>query len=144
LPTVSPGEPSSHSAVLLASVSTAVLVLMLGAAHAAGPPGPAPQPEALAFERGSTLLCALGVGLGAWGRLRSNGNAAGLDTSTGGFVLGADAQLDPTYRIGIAGGFTRTTFDIDARHSSGSNESLFGALYGSGAWGALNLRLGAS
>lgn len=85
-----------------------------------------------------------GEGFGSWGQVRSNGNAAAIDTSTGGFILGADALVSPAYRMGIAGGFIRTTFDIDGRLSSGANESTFGAIYGSAAWGALNLRLGAS
>jgi outer membrane autotransporter protein len=80
----------------------------------------------------------------SWGRTRASSNAAALDTSTGGFILGGEANLDRTYRIGVAGGFTRTSFDVDARLSSGSDESIFGALYGSVQWGAVNLRLGAS
>ncbi|HEV2564924.1 MAG TPA: autotransporter outer membrane beta-barrel domain-containing protein, partial [Microvirga sp.] len=67
-----------------------------------------------------------------------------LDTATGGFILGADALVSEAVRLGVAGGFTRTTFDVDGRLSSGSNDSVFGALYGSSSWGALNLRLGAS
>jgi outer membrane autotransporter protein len=52
--------------------------------------------------------------------------------------------ISPAARIGIAGGFTRTTFDGDARLSSGSNETTFGALYGSAAWGAVTVRMGAA
>jgi len=84
-----------------------------------------------------------GEGLGSWGKVRSNGNAAGLDTSTGGFILGAEAAIDETYRIGLAGGFMSTTFDIDGRLSSGSNETVFGSLYGAAKWDALSVRLGA-
>ncbi len=81
---------------------------------------------------------------GSWGSIGSNSNAAGLETSTGGFILGGDAQMSNAFRLGLAGGYTRTTFDVDGRLSSGSNDSIYGALYGSGSWGGLNLRLGAS
>jgi outer membrane autotransporter protein len=84
-----------------------------------------------------------GEGFGSWGRMSSDGNAAGVSTSTGGFVLGAEAKLDETYTIGVAGGFTRTVFDVDGRMSSGSDETTFAAVYGSANWGAVNLRLGA-
>ncbi|MBF9233063.1 autotransporter outer membrane beta-barrel domain-containing protein [Microvirga alba] len=85
-----------------------------------------------------------GDGFGSWGKLGSNGNAAGLDTSTGGFIIGADASINSAYRVGIAGGFTRTTFDITGRASSGANESVFGAAYGSAQWDAIRVRLGAA
>lgn len=115
------------------------------AAYAADLPGVVRQPGSVivpAFDQRRFALW--GDGFGSWGRTRSNGNAASLDTSTGGFILGAEAQLDPAFRVGLAGGFTRTPFEIDGRLSSGSNDSIFGAIYGSGSWGAVNLRLGAS
>lgn len=114
-------------------------------AYAADRPGSPVEPVAIPYPALDPRRFALwGEGVGSWGKLRSDGNAAAMDTSTGGFVIGADALLSPAYRVGIAGGFIRTTFDIDSRLSSGSNESVFGALYGSAVWGAINLRLGAS
>jgi outer membrane autotransporter protein len=101
-----------------------------------------PVTVAPSFDSGRSALW--GEGFASWGKVASNGNAASLDTSTGGFILGADAQLDPSFRIGVAGGFTRTSFDVDARLSSGANGTVFGSLYGSGQWGAINLRLGAA
>ena len=84
-----------------------------------------------------------GTGFGSWGKVRGNGNAASMDTSTGGFIIGADAKVDETYRIGGAGGFLSTSFDIDGRLSSGSNETVFGSIYGVARWDAINVRLGA-
>jgi len=83
-----------------------------------------------------------GTGFGSWGKIRGDGNAASMDTSTGGFMLGAETQLDGTFRLGIAGGFISTSFDIDGRLSSGTNETVFGSLYGAAKWDAFNLRLG--
>ncbi|MBF9234138.1 autotransporter outer membrane beta-barrel domain-containing protein [Microvirga alba] len=114
-------------------------------AYAADRPGAQAQPVTISFPALDPRRFSLwGEGFGSWGKVRSSGNAASLDTSTGGFIIGADALISPAYRVGVAGGFTRTSFDIDGRLSSGTNESVFGALYGSAAWGAINLRLGAS
>lgn len=125
LPTLAQG---SHDAAYAADVPGAV-------PQAVPVPGPSLDPRRFALW---------GEGFGSWGKVASNGNAASLDTSTGGFILGADAALDPVWRLGFAGGFTRTSFDIDGRLSSGTNDSIFGALYGSGSWGALSLRMGAA
>ncbi|MBA1158744.1 autotransporter domain-containing protein [Microvirga mediterraneensis] len=103
------------------------------AARPAQPDAPAPGRFAL-----------WGEGFGSWGRAGANGNAAGLDTATGGFILGADAPVADAVRLGLAGGLIRTGFDIDGRLASGRTESVFGALYGSGAWGGVTLRLGAA
>ncbi|MET0428604.1 MAG: autotransporter domain-containing protein [Microvirga sp.] len=87
-----------------------------------------------------------GEGFGSWGasrgRAHGDGGSAPLDTSTGGFVLGADASLAPAITLGLAGGFTRTTTDLDARLSSASNESVFGALTGGASWGPVGVRAG--
>lgn len=111
--------------------------------YAADRPGAAPQPMPIpTFD--TTRFSLWGEGLGAWGRTRSNDNAASLDTSTGGFILGAETKLDPAYRLGIAGGYIRTSSDIHARLSEATNDSIFGAVYGTAEWNSLALRLGAS
>ncbi|WP_162559393.1 autotransporter domain-containing protein [Microvirga sp. 17 mud 1-3] len=115
-----------------------------GAAFAADRPGQAVMPVAVTPAPIAPRYALWGEGFGAWGKTRSDRNAASLDTSTGGFLIGADAQVTDGWRLGLAGGYLRTSFDVDARLSSGSNESIFGALYGSGQWGALTLRLGAA
>ncbi|MFC4172875.1 autotransporter domain-containing protein [Microvirga sp. GCM10011540] len=118
--------------------------MTLPATFAADGPGVV-QPVAVPYPTLDPRRFALwGEGFGSWGRIAHNGNASGMETATGGFILGAEALLDPAYRIGIAGGFTSTRFDVDALASSGENQGVFGALYGSARWGAINLRLGAS
>ncbi len=72
----------------------------------------------------------------------SDGNAGSISTSTGGFVLGAEATFENGYKAGFAGGFTST--DVDGRSSTAVNESVFAAVYGSARWGAINARIGAS
>ncbi len=114
------------------------------AAYAADLPGTTPQAVAVTPASAAPSHALWGESFGSWGRTRSDGNAASLDTSTGGFILGADTALGDSFRVGLAGGFARTSFDVPGRLSSGSNESVFGALYGSGQWGAISVRLGAS
>ncbi|MBZ6075420.1 autotransporter outer membrane beta-barrel domain-containing protein [Microvirga puerhi] len=113
------------------------------AAFAADRPGQAVAPVAVAPVPVAPRYALWGEGFGSWSQTRTNGNAAALDATTGGFVLGADALVADGIRLGLAGGYLSTSFDVDARLSSGSTDSIFGALYGSGRWGALTLRLGA-
>lgn len=112
-------------------------------AHAAD--GPARQLDVIQYPTLDSRVFSLwGEGFGSWSRIRSDSNAGSLSASRGGFILGADATLEQGYRIGVAGGFTSTDIDVDSRLSSGSNASVFGALYGSARWGAVNVRLGTS
>ncbi|AOO84495.1 hypothetical protein BHK69_15195 [Bosea vaviloviae] len=85
-----------------------------------------------------------GQGYGAWGRSDSDGNAAKLTRSTGGFLLGADAALFDTLRLGVIAGYSRSSFDVNARRSSGESDNYHLGLYAGGQWGALGLRTGAS
>ncbi|MGO4739733.1 autotransporter domain-containing protein [Bosea sp. 2KB_26] len=85
-----------------------------------------------------------GQAFGSWGRIGGNSHAAGITSSTGGFLIGADAGFGETWRLGLAGGYGRTTLDGKARLSSGTIDSYHAALYGSGQFGALALRFGGS
>ena len=90
-----------------------------------------------------TRFAAWGQALGAWGDLGSNGNAATLQRSLGGILTGLDATFD-VWRLGLAGGYTQSSLNVDARLSSGSIDSSHLALYGGGKFGALGLRTGAA
>ncbi|AMJ61964.1 autotransporter outer membrane beta-barrel domain-containing protein [Bosea sp. PAMC 26642] len=85
-----------------------------------------------------------GQGYGSWGRTDSDGNAARLTRSTGGFLLGADAAVFDNLRFGIIAGYSRSEFDVNNRLSSGESDNYHLGLYGGGQWGALSLRAGAS
>ncbi len=85
-----------------------------------------------------------GQGYGAWGRSGSDGNAARLTHSTGGFLLGADAAVFDTLRIGAVAGYSRSVFDVNSRFSSGESDNYHLGLYAGGRWGSLSLRTGAS
>ena len=88
-------------------------------------------------------FAAWGQAFGSFGRIGGDGNAATLDRSVGGFILGADASLDNRYRLGVAGGYTQSTLSLDARASSGHVDSTFAGVYGGATFNALQLRGGA-
>ncbi|QKC96237.1 autotransporter outer membrane beta-barrel domain-containing protein [Mesorhizobium sp. NZP2298] len=82
-------------------------------------------------------------GFGSWGGTDSDGNAAAFDRSTGGLLVGADG-LAGDWRIGVVGGYSRTSFNADDRHSSGDSDNYHLGLYGGTNWGAIAFRTGAA
>ncbi|WP_139282644.1 autotransporter domain-containing protein, partial [Pseudoxanthobacter soli] len=83
-------------------------------------------------------------GYGAWGQTAGNGNAASLDRSIGGFFAGVDAAFGEAWRVGAVAGYSRSTFDVDARSSSGDSDNYDLGLYAGGKFGALKLLGGLS
>lgn len=81
-------------------------------------------------------------GYGSWGHRDGDGNAARLDRDIAGAFLGGDMALGGTARIGLFAGYGRSSFDIDARNSSASADSLHLGAYGGGRWGGLGLGVG--
>jgi autotransporter-associated beta strand protein len=88
-------------------------------------------------------LAAWGHAFGSFGHIGGDGDAATLDRSVGGFILGADASFDNRYRLGVAAGYTQSTLSLDARASSGRVDSTFAGVYGGASLNALQLRGGA-
>ncbi|MCJ2127575.1 autotransporter domain-containing protein [Methylobacterium sp. E-045] len=113
------------------------------AAFAADPSGRAPIISQVTLPaRTPSPFTSWGQGFGSFGATAGNDNAARLTRETGGFVLGGDIRLGDLWRVGVASGYTVTSFDVTGRLSSGSVESGFGALYGSGVVGPVAMRLG--
>lgn len=83
-----------------------------------------------------------GQAFGGWGRINGDGNAARLDHSTGGFLIGADALLVANWRLGLLAGYSRTSFDVKNRLSSGASDNYHLGLYGGTQWGHFGLRGG--
>jgi len=100
--------------------------------------GPMPKPPAA--ER----FAVWGQGYGSWGRTGSDRNAASLSRSTGGFLVGTDAAVFESLRLGVVAGYSHSKFDVSGRLSSGESDNYHLGLYGGGQWGALNLRTGLS
>ena len=116
----------------------------------ASPPVPArrfiskdgPSPVYAATGYAAARYAFWGQGFGDWGHNGGNGNAATLDRSIGGFILGGDAALNDQVRIGAAGAYTTDQLDVTARRSTARVTSIYGALYAGATFGAVNLRLG--
>ncbi|WP_292509521.1 autotransporter domain-containing protein [Mesorhizobium sp.] len=84
-----------------------------------------------------------GQAFGSWGDTGSDGNAAAFDRSTGGVLAGADGLVGD-WRVGLLGGYSHSSFDADARNSSGNVDSYHAGLYGGTNWGAIAFRTGAA
>ncbi|MGN6307277.1 MAG: autotransporter outer membrane beta-barrel domain-containing protein [Mesorhizobium sp.] len=82
---------------------------------------------------------AWGHAFGSWGSFDGDGNAAAMDTATGGFLAGIDGEVASGIRFGLLAGYSRSTFDADARASSGSSDNYHLGLYAGGRWDALRL-----
>jgi outer membrane autotransporter protein len=83
-------------------------------------------------------------GFGSWGEWKSDGNAAGLDRTIGGVLIGADGLVTEKLRLGLIAGYSHSSFDVDGRASSGSSEDYHLGFYGGSQWGAFGLRFGAA
>lgn len=89
-------------------------------------------------------LAAWARGFGSWGRTEGNGNAASLKRSTGGIVTGIDSALGENARIGVVAGYSRSTFSVPGRASSGEADSYHLGLYGGARFDRLRLSGGLS
>lgn len=89
-----------------------------------------------------------GEAIGAKGSTDRDGNAGSLHRSGGGMLLGMEMKSDTIgaaqWRLGVAGGYTQTDFDIDARSAKGELSSAHGAIYGGTRLGAISFRAGAA
>ena len=103
--------------------------------YAAGGPVPAAA---------DTPLAIWGEALGARGSFDGDGNAADFERSTGGFLAGLDALVSDNARLGLIGGYSHSSFDVDARASSGSANSVHLGAYGGLQLGNLGVRAGAA
>ncbi|MDE7548661.1 autotransporter domain-containing protein [Acetobacter fabarum] len=86
-----------------------------------------------------------GEAYGSLGHNTGDGNAATMQHSTAGFVMGADAPVMQTWRVGGLVSYGRSMFDIGGgRASSGHSNNVSVGGYAGTHWGHLNLRLGAT
>jgi outer membrane autotransporter protein len=90
------------------------------------------------------VLAAWSQLVGAWGQADGDGNAAGLKRTLGGILTGVDATFAETWRFGLAGGYTRSWFDVADRASKGASDNYHLALYGGGQLSGFGLRAGAA
>jgi outer membrane autotransporter protein len=80
--------------------------------------------------------------IGGYGKLDGEHGSSSLEQRTKGSVLGADWALNPQWRLGVLGGYSRT--DLDATGVDGNVESWHAGVYASRQSGPFALRLGAA
>lgn len=80
--------------------------------------------------------------IGGYGKLDGEHGSSGLEQRTKGSVLGADWALNPQWRLGVLGGYSKT--DLDASGVDGNVESWHAGVYAQHQDGPLALRLGAA
>jgi len=101
-------------------------------------PAPVPQPRYALW----------GEAFGGTGNTDADGNAASLSRRTGGALLGAEFMVyeapGSSLKVGVAGGYSQSRFDLDARLSSGKLESGHAALYAGARFGSLRFDAGAA
>jgi outer membrane autotransporter protein len=156
------GEAHAQGVAVMIDESRLVRETILGRLR--GPLLTAPSPQVAASfsadlpgRKGAVLMTAptpqpryafWGAAFGGAGNSNADGNAAGLSRRSGGALLGADLMLydapGSSIRVGIAGGYSRSRFDLEARLSSGKLESGHAALYAGARFGSLRLDLGAA
>ncbi|MBK5377591.1 autotransporter domain-containing protein [Pseudomonas sp. TH43] len=81
-------------------------------------------------------------GIGGYGKLDGEHGSSGLEQRTKGSVLGADWSLNPAWRLGVLGGYSKT--DLDATGVDGNVESWHAGVYALHQNGPIALRLGAA
>jgi outer membrane autotransporter protein len=114
-----------------------------GGASAEGdrPAFPINPPPATPAQSADLTFWAQGVG--AWGRINSDGNAADVTRNLGGVVTGFDRRFGE-WRAGLAGGYTNSSASVSARASSASIDTAYFAGYTGTSFGPLNFRSGAA
>ena len=79
---------------------------------------------------------------GTWAENSANGNAAKLSQTTGGVFAGYDAEVAENARLGALAGYSRTSFDVNDRVSSGESDNYHLGIYGGSHWGNTALSAG--
>jgi outer membrane autotransporter protein len=83
-------------------------------------------------------------GIGAWGRISGDGNAADVSRSLAGFFTGVDRRYGDNWRLGVAGGYTNSSVNMNARASAANIDTAHLAAYAGADYGPLNFRSGAA
>lgn len=81
-------------------------------------------------------------GFGAWSYLNGDGNAAALERTTGGLLIGGDAQVTDTITLGLMGGYSHSSLMVDDRASSAQVDSYTFGAYAGSVWDAFSLKGG--
>ncbi len=83
-------------------------------------------------------------GIGSWGRLGSDGNAADASSTLAGFFSGVDRRFGPDRLAGVAGGYTNSSISVSDRGSSANIDTAHLAGYAAANSGPWNVRAAAA
>lgn len=83
-------------------------------------------------------------GYGGWGSSNGTANTAMLSRDVGGFIGGVDANVGDAWRVGLAGGYSRSTYQLSGLSSSGTSDNYDLALYAGTRLSGFDLRFGAA
>lgn len=100
---------------------------------------PPPMPPAVSPE-----VAVWAQGIGAWGKINSDGNAADARRNLAGFVSGIDRRFGDFWRAGIAAGYSSSSVSVGARASSANIDTAHLAAYAGASFDAWNFRTGAA
>jgi outer membrane autotransporter protein len=92
-------------------------------------------------DNGAAPVRSWAQGFGNWMDRGSDGNAAKLESTTGGIISGIDATVS-NWRFGVAAGYSQTDTDVNARSSSLETDSYHLSVYGGTRQGPYGLLLG--
>ncbi|MBB4124497.1 autotransporter domain-containing protein [Martelella radicis] len=81
---------------------------------------------------------------GGMGHIDGDGNAAKLDSNTGGFIIGGDAGFGDAGVLGVMAGYQSSTYDVDERASSADATSYQIGIYGGTSFEGFNISGGAA
>jgi outer membrane autotransporter protein len=115
----------------------------LGYADTRRPGFPVKSPLAPAPLRGPDVAW-WAQGVGAWGKIGGDGNAADVSRNLSGFFSGVDSSFGTNWRAGIAGGYTNSNVRVNAQASAANVDTAHLAAYAGAAYGPWNLRSGAA
>ena len=93
---------------------------------------------------GGSGVSVWGRAFGATGQRDANGNAAEMDRTLGGLLMGADTMVAEGLRLGVLAGYSHSSFDVDDRASSGSADGYHVGVYGGTQIGGVGLQFGGS
>jgi outer membrane autotransporter protein len=97
----------------------------------------------LAAPVGTPDLTFWAQGVGAWGKVDGDGNAADASRNLGGVFTGFDRRFGD-WRAGLAAGYTNSSVSVSARASSANIDTAYVAAYAGTSFWAWNFRSGAT
>lgn len=92
--------------------------------------------------REAGIFAVWGQAYGAWGKWDGSRNVGDFGRSISGSFLGADTLLTDNLRLGVLGGYGRSSFSLGDRFSSGTDKALHLGTYVGAELGPVGLRVG--